>query len=116
MGSTGSNESDHKAYLQDNNFSKLDEYDEQVLNDATVTVSIEEERSQEREILSDKDINSLIRRANTAINLDNFTPTKIRDGNALIRQMKLVQSQQSVPIKFVNKIKELEDTLDEFRK
>lgn len=36
MGSTGSNESAHKAYLQQGNFDTLSEYNEQVLNDAAV--------------------------------------------------------------------------------
>ena len=39
MGSTGSNESAHKAYLQQGNFDTLSEYDEQVLNDAAVSAT-----------------------------------------------------------------------------
>lgn len=39
MGSTGSNESAHKAYLQQGNFDNQSEYDEQVLNDAAVSAT-----------------------------------------------------------------------------
>lgn len=39
MGSTGNNESAHKAYLQQGGFDTLYEYDDQILNDSAVSAT-----------------------------------------------------------------------------